>query len=58
MPMWIVVAVIGASSFPRAEVVGSRGGREEVEGSCSWVAMMGRWVEFGDLEVLRVNVVF
>jgi hypothetical protein len=56
--MWIVVAVIGASSFPRAEVVGSRGGREEVEGSCSWVAMMGRWVEFGDLEVLRVNVVF
>ena len=73
VPIWIVVAVNLASSdlrfkavegassledFSRIEVVGSRGGWEEVEGSCSWVAMMGRWVKFGDLEVWKVNVVF
>ena len=53
MPMWIVVAVILASSDLRlravegvswTEMVGSSGGWEEVEGSCSWVAMMFRRV--------------
>jgi len=55
VPMWMVVAVIPAASdlrFRAVEgaasladwvcivVVGSSGGREEVEGSCSWVAIL------------------
>lgn len=54
VPMWIVVgavpistdfaldAVEGSTSFAAlswAHVVGSRAGREEVDSSCSWVAM-------------------
>jgi hypothetical protein len=58
VPMWIVLAVIlasddlrfrvveGAASsddFSWVVIVGSRIGREDVEGSCSWVAIMKRW---------------
>ena len=54
VPMWIFAAVMPASSalrlrvvegsssledFSFRKVVGSRTGREEVEGSCSWVAI-------------------
>ena len=56
VPMWIVVAVIPASSDSRLKaveelslegfswtlVVGSRMGLEEVEESCSWVAILRR----------------
>ena len=73
VPMWIVVVVMPASSDLRlkavegaasledhswTEVVGSRGGGGEADSSCSWVAILKRWMELTLWEGFEGSMLF